>query len=220
VRELNRPQPDHDRVKNLVEKFKRLACLNGPFSWESSAAQRFDCYKKEVRARTEDCDPFDESTRGRLSTLCAMTVKVAMLFESARICMYDPQTIPSGPPLIIRENILELAIAHVEGCFQSGHLLADVANQKVIRESAEILLSSIRSEFGHQSKFKHPNDPNTIVLTKTQLTSKYAHNANRRGGFKVDDLYVRIIPYLIRTGDAKRLTKEGKKETYAFRVEN
>jgi hypothetical protein len=217
ARKLDHPQPDHDRVQKLVEKFKRLTHLKGSFSWDSSAKKRFDCYKEEVEARIKDCDPFDESTRGRLNTICTKTVKVAMLFESARICVHDPQTIPGGPPLIIRKDILELAIAHDKECFQAGQQLADVTNLKVIKESAETLLANIRSEF---VKFKHPYDPNAIVLTRTQLTNKYAHNPGRRSGYKVGDLYKQIIPYLIRTGDAKLLTKDGKKETYAFRVEN
>jgi hypothetical protein len=35
----------------------------------------------------------------------------------------------------------------------------------------------------------------------------------------VSDIYERLIPYLIEADEAKLLVKEGKKEIYAFRVE-
>jgi hypothetical protein len=56
-------------------------------------------------------------------------------------------------------------------------------------------------------------------LSKSQLTGKYA-NHGRRTGVRVDDVYLKQIPYLIRIGQAKALEKNGKLERYAFRVES
>jgi hypothetical protein len=61
----------------------------------------------------------------------------------------------------------------------------------------------------------------TIILSKTELTRRFAANGARRG-ITVDDLYLRLIliPHLIRVGQAKALPKNGKLERYAFRTEN
>jgi len=77
------------------------------------------------------------------------------------------------------------------------------------------LLASIRG--GNFTPCKE--DPASIIVTRTQLTREYAHNPKRRSGFTVEQLYERIIPYLIKSGDAQLIEKTGKKETYAFRVE-
>ena len=56
-----------------------------------------------------------------------------------------------------------------------------------------------------------------IVLSRTDLTNRFAKNGRR--GLTVDDLYLRLIPHLMRIGQAKALPEEGKLERYAFRVE-
>jgi hypothetical protein len=220
ARELDRPKPDRQWLAGLIRQFERLLFLKGEFAWEEATARRFDQYKKEVTLRLEAADPFDESTRGRLATLCTYALKVAMIFESASLC-YDsswmpanPEIIPTSPPLVLRPNTLELALSYVEECFNAAQSLGDVASQKVIREQAETLLASIRGDFQ-----PHPLDPDSILVTRSQLTRTYAHNPKRHSGFNVEELYGRIIPYLIRTRDAMLLQKVGKKETYAFRRE-
>jgi hypothetical protein len=220
ARELDRPKPDREWLGGLIRQFERLLFLKGEFAWDSATARRFDQYKKEVTIRLEATDPFDESTRGRLATLCTYALKVAMIFESACLCYdtswmpADPDIIPTSPPLILRPETLELALSYVEECFNAAQSLCDVASQKVIREQAETLLASIRGDFQ-----PHPLDPGSIVLSRSKLTRAYAHNPKRHSGFSVDELYERIIPYLIRSRDAMLLQKEGKKETYAFRCE-
>jgi hypothetical protein len=41
----------------------------------------------------------------------------------------------------------------------------------------------------------------------------------RGRGLRVQDIYLRLIPYLIGRGDAQALPKEGKLERWAFRPE-
>ena len=179
----------------------------------TGSGRTFRSIQKESAARRKAYDPFDEATQGRLATLCVYVLKIAMHFEAAIICRTD-YWMPKSPRLVFHLDTLQLAIAHVEGCFKSAQSLADVANKNVIREQAETLLAAIRGDFS-----VHPKDPGSIVTTRTQLTRTYAHNPKRRGGFTVDHLYGRIIPSLIACGDAILLTKEHKKERYAFRVE-
>jgi hypothetical protein len=83
VREIDRPKPDHKMVEELVEKFKRQTCLKGAFQWEPEAKERFDQFEKEIAARKKAHDLFDESTRGRLATMCVYVLKILMQFESA-----------------------------------------------------------------------------------------------------------------------------------------
>jgi hypothetical protein len=92
--------------------------------------------------------------------------------------------------------------------------LADVANQKIIREQAETLLENIRGDIK-----PHRNDPGSIVATGSELTRRYANNPRRKSGFTVDTIYKRIIPFLIRNGEAMLLSKVRKKEIYAFGAE-
>jgi hypothetical protein len=81
----------------------------------------------------------------------------------------------------------------------------------MIKADAEVLLAKIRIDFASRAR------NGAIVLTKTQLTSRYAHNGKR--GMSANDLYLRQIPHLIHAGQAKPLKKNGKLERYAFRVE-
>ena len=76
-----------------------------------------------------------------------------MIFEAASLC-HDSrwpygQTIPAKPSLILRKEALELAISYAQECFRVAQSLADVADQKVIREDAESLLASVRYNSGH-----------------------------------------------------------------------
>ena len=81
-----------------------------------------------------------------------------MIFEAASLC-HDSrwpygQTIPAKPSLILRKEALELAISYAQECFRVAQSLADVADQKVIREDAERLLASVCYNFR-----PHPEDP-------------------------------------------------------------
>ena len=84
-----------------------------------------------------------------------------MIFEAASLC-HDSrwpygQTIPAKPSLILRKEALELAISYAQECFRVTQSLADVADQKVIREDAESLLASVRYNSGHILKIPlHP----------------------------------------------------------------
>jgi hypothetical protein len=82
-----------------------------------------------------------------------------------------------------------------------------------IAEQARFCVAYLRTKFrrGRVQRFYHPY-PNP---DHRQLCY-----ASRHRDSPVTYIYDRLIPYLIRIGEAKLLAKEGKKETYAFRVEN
>ena len=106
---------------------------------------------------------------------------------------------------------LQLAIDHVEACLKAASSLDQVANRKSIAEQAQILIAYIRTHFRANAR------NGSIILTRTQITDSYAHNASLHSDSPVSYIYEQLIPWLIRIGDAKLVAKEGKKETYAFR---
>jgi hypothetical protein len=220
ARDLDRPVPDEKIVHGLVKQFSLLAYLRGAFSWTKQSEKLFDDYKATIDARIRACDILDDRTRGRLRTACAWVAKIAMIFEAGILCYdatwmpTDPEIVPSSPPLVFHHDTLHLAIDHVEECLKAATLLDSVANRKSIAEQAEILLTYIRTRFRGLTK------DGSIILDRTQITHSFAHNAARRSDSPISDIYERFIPYLIRTGDAKLLIKEGKKETYAFRADD
>ena len=57
------------------------------------------------------------------------------------------------------------------------------------------------------------------MLTRTDLTSEYAHHSGRKGALKPDDLYLRLIPDLIHRGKAKEVPRPGKQSAFAFKME-
>jgi hypothetical protein len=220
VRVLDRPVPSEETVNGLVKQFSLLTYLRGVFSWTKESEKLFDDYKAKIDARIRACDILDDRTRGRLRTACAWVAKIAMIFEAGVLCYdakwmpADPEIVPDkSPPLVFHHDTLQLAIDHVEECLKAASLLDSVVNRKSIAEQAEVLLTYLRTRFG---KLAHEG---SIVLTRTQITDTYAHNASRRSDSPISDIYDRFIPYLIRIGEAQLLTKEGKKEIYAFRAD-
>ncbi len=125
----------------------------------------------------------------------------------------DPEILPTSPPLVLHHEMLQLAIEHVEECLKGAALLDSVANRQSIIERAEVFLAYVRTQFRSLAK------NGSVILNRTQITHSYAHNANRRSDSPVSDIYERLIPYLIRTGEAQLVAKERKKEIYAFRAE-
>jgi hypothetical protein len=219
VRNLPRPIPDEKTVNGLVKQFSLLTHLRGSFSFTEESGKLFDDFKAKIETRIRACDIMDDRTRGRLRIAPAWVAKVAMIFEAGVLCydakwrLSDPEIVPDSPPLVIHEDILQLAIDHVEECLKAAALLDSVANRQSIAEQAQVLLAYLRSRFGGLA------EKGSIILNRTQITRSFAHNAARRSDSPVSDIYERLIPYLIRIGEAKLLIKDGKKEIYAFRVE-
>jgi Protein of unknown function (DUF3987) len=219
ARQLHRPHPNDEWLHGLARQFSLVSYLRGPFNWTPEAETLFDRFKDAIDERIRACDILDDQTRGRLTTACAWVLKIAMIFEAACLCFdarwmpRDPQIVPDSPELHLRTEMLQLAIDHVEACLSAASSLDQVANRKGIAEQAQIFLAYIRSRFSGDAR------DGSIFLTRTQITDSYAHNASRRSDSPVSDIYNRLIPYLIRTGDARLVAKEGKKEIYAFRVE-
>jgi hypothetical protein len=153
VRKLKRPQPDREAVGGLIKQFSLLTHLRGAFSWTAESEKLFDDYTDAIDERIKACSILDDRTRGRLTTASAWVAKVAMIFEAARLCYdaswmpRDPEIVPTSPALVIRPEILQLAIDHVESCLKAASGLDQVANRQSIAEQAQMLLAYLRTKF-------------------------------------------------------------------------
>jgi hypothetical protein len=174
-------------------------------------------FKNAIDERIRASDILDDRTRGRLTTACAWALKIAMIFEAACLCYdvssmpLDPQIIPDSQKLLLGTEALQLAIDHVKACLKAASSLDQVANRKSIAEQAQILIAHLRTRFGANAR------NGAIILTRTQITDSYTHNAKRHSDSPVSYIYDQLISWLIRIGHAKLVAKEGKKETSAFR---
>ena len=212
AREIKRPSPDETIFGALVQQFSLLTRLKGKFEWTEEAGKIFDHYCETNRKEIQDCDILDEARRSRLTSARGFVAKIAMIYECATIC-WGFNWGKGSPNLLLGVQNLELAIRHVDACLKAAASLDTISNRGKIAEEAKRLLGHIRRDFHQKLKGE------CIILTKSEITSTYAHHASRIGGSKVDNIYQQQIPYLISIGLAKLLQKEGKKTTYAFRME-
>jgi hypothetical protein len=193
-------------LQKLVEVFLRLGKLAGPFTFSRQARELLEKFQYDNRARLNQTDSLEEALRSRLSSAPTQTFKVAMIFEACRSASSRSSS------LEIQAPTLRLAIDHVEECLRAAASLDLIAHRIYIANDAEWLLAHIRLDFRTKAK------NGSIILSRTDLTSKYANHGSR--GLSVNDLYQRLVPYLIERRQAKALPKEGKLERYAFRTQD
>ena len=134
-----------------------------------------------------------------------------MLFEAS---LWAEQQQSSPAQLSVRA--LEAAIAHVESHLKFSAKLDRYSHRKVIEEQADRLIEQTRVLYG---RYQWPCKDGSIYCTRTNLTATFAHNSQRFGSLTTDDLYLRIIPRLIDRNEARLVSKAGKREMYAFRLE-
>jgi len=103
----------------------------------------------------------------------------------------------------------------VNHCLRTATQLDGLAERANIATSSEALLARVRRDFSSPEYISGGR----ITLTKTQLTAKYASQPNRPHSWKPDDLYLKLIPDLIRRGLARLEGQQGKKVWYSFTVE-
>jgi len=201
------PKPDYTRLATIADSFAKLGKLSGVFTLSPSAQATFEGYQKINRELIGNSDSFNEALLSRLSSAPVGVLKIAMNFEACR-------SVKNGSnSLQIQAETMQLAIEHIEECLKASAGLESVAHRLYIKNDAEVLLAKVRVDFRTQAK------NGSIILSKSQLTGKYA-NHGRRLGVTVDDIYLKQIPYLIRIGQAKALAKNGKLERYAFRLDS
>jgi hypothetical protein len=107
---------------------------------------------------------------------------------------------------------LETAIGFVDEHLRAAAFLDQHGVRKAAQEQAEVVLATVRRDFGAQR-------PDTIYITRTDLTRKLCPNTRRHVAMTVEDLYLRVLPELERQDEVTRVVKRGKFEVHAFRTE-
>lgn len=164
-------------------------------------------YQKRNRASLNDVGSDNESLSARLATTPTNVLKVAMIFEA---CIAISAS--RGMPQFFSLDALETAARYVEAHMQGAEFIDRYGVRKVIEERAEVVLATVRRKF-------NATPPDTIYVTRSDLTRQFCMHTGRRGAMTPEELYLKIIPELERQGEATRVVKQGRFEIYAFRTE-
>jgi hypothetical protein len=208
------PRRDYSELDALAQGFRELEKVSGEMNFSTRADLIWDGYQKANRYEKNQTDSLLDAKQSRLSSAPIQVLKLAMIFEATRWAKNanSPLFGPGGAWRgIIEERTLNDAIEHIKGCLEAAEFLDSIANRAEIAREAEILLAHVRRDFLPYGDF--------ILVTRTDLTRRYCAHSGRRGSWKPDDLYLRLVPYLQRRGEGGRIEQLGKQEWFAFRAE-
>jgi hypothetical protein len=202
------PRNDPAVLRAHATAFRRCLEIEGEMHFTAEAEERWLEYQTANRAGMDDANPLAEDFISRLASAPAQVLSVAMIFAAA-------QWAKRGGDWLGRLSLeaLEGAIAHVDGCLEAAQWLDSIANRASIGEDAEVLLARIVRDFAISRRGE------TIYAVRRDLTRAYCHDSSRRGALRPHDLYNRLIPALMGQNKARLVVKDGKREVYAFRVE-
>ena len=203
------PRSDPDRVEVIREALRRLVRLEGVECSLSAEAEKIWVNNHKnitglLRKAKSDED------RSRLNSQPNQAMRVAMLFAAAKWCL-EGYSVWSGE---ISADTLEEAIRYVDHCHASARHLDVIANREEIADQAEVLLAHLGERFAGRVR------DGVLTVTKSDLYRKFINTPKRPGGMTPADLYDRIIPQLESTGNAWVESREGKKLTYGFRLDD
>ncbi|MGO8930721.1 MAG: DUF3987 domain-containing protein [Limisphaerales bacterium] len=201
------PPCKNAEFERLAGMFRELCKLEAACRFSKRALAVWERYQQQNRDLL--CRTGKDDVSARLNGAPRAVQKIAMLFEAA--CSVGQHQKWDGT---IRVETLELAIEHIDHCLQTAAKLDALANREATAVSAESLLARIRRDFGSTQR------DGWIVLTKSELTAKYAPHPDRPHAWTPADLYERLIPALIQNGLARLGGKEGKKVSYEFSCED
>jgi hypothetical protein len=192
----------------VLEAFRPLAELEGEMELTNSARVLWndlqDRNRVEIRA-IHDIDTASEAYGSALAEEQSKTLKLAMIFEACRWAADPTQSFGT-----IRRDTLELAAAHGRYCLAAGRALDAIGRRSEIRDHADAILAKIRTDWAGGAR------DGWIELSRTQLTSRFASNPERKGALTPARLYNEILPDLIKRGLARELPQAGKWRLYRF----
>jgi len=202
------PELDGAEYEAMAGAFRPLADLEGELTLTRSARALWndlqDRNREEIRA-IHDIDHAAEAYGSALAEEQSKTLKLAMIFEACRWAADTTQSFGA-----IRRDTLELAAAHGRYCLAAGRALDAIGNRAEIRDKADAILAKIRTNWASAAS------GGWIELTRTQLTSRYASNPDRKGALTPARLYTEILPDLIKRRLARELPREGRWRPYQF----
>lgn len=209
-----------DFVPKLAVGFSIFKELEGTFADLRSDPALFKAWceiQDDNRERESAQNGFSSSGESALTVLAevpAKTLKFAMLFEIAR--QAKSRGCAANFDWRIRPDTLRMAYAHARAGIEAFGVIQTIGERAEIRDAADGILATIRTEF---AALFNPH-AGAIILTKSQLTARFAANTGRRNARTTEDLYHKILPDLIRRGLAADLGKSGNLHRYAFPIES
>jgi hypothetical protein len=205
-------RPQVNDLGPIVEPFRPLLKYTGEIDFDAEATRIWKDFQYDNRERRDELDATQESQASRLSSSPMQTLSVAMIF-AACVAAYEQRV-----PRLITGQILLKAIELVEHSLKGAELLESISERATIHQNAEVLLARIKVDF--LQVVYDASGVKIIKLSRSQITGKYAHNSGRAGAWTPQDIFLKFIPALIDQNLARLVEKDGKKETYAFRIED
>ena len=196
---------EDQRIKTLFKQLIHARPVVCQFS--SDALTQWSAIQTGVHSRSEEIDggsPEGEAILSRLNSQPIQILKVAMCFQACRAAKTG--AVWTGD---LDADVLVAAQRHVELCHESTGYMDTVGSRAEVREQAAVIYGRIEHDY------KSHAQAGTIILSKSDLTSKFCHH-DRRGALRPQELYGRIIPELIRQGRVVELPRVGKLQTYRF----
>ena len=201
---------NYHNMDQLIDSLGPLRELQGEMRLSTAARKRWDPIQIENRSQLNALPSMVNETLGNaLASYPIKILKTAMLFE---VCRWAKD--PTHNWQTIQPETIELAAQHQTSCLRAQAKLDTIAARAEIQNEGDAILAQIR---GGRCGPAEPDG--NFLLTRTQLTLKFACHPGRYGAMTPMRLFTTIIPDLIRRGFAVLACKQGKKEIYAFRYE-
>jgi hypothetical protein len=201
--------PESKSIIDLAHTFAPVLGFNGPIRMPRNGPvwAFWSNYQRQNSALLNQTGLDNDALSARLATTPTSMLKVAMIFEA---CIAAHRKLKNIPEVFSLES-LQPAADYVDAHMKAAEFIDQHGLRKVAQELGEVVLAIVHSDF-------LPQRPDTIYVTRSQLTRRFCPNTRRQGAMTTDDLYQQIIPELERQGEVRRVVKEGRLEVYAFRV--
>ncbi len=212
ARIIHWPAENPDEKNALITGLQPLVALSGEMELSADAMELWKAIQDDNRARIKNVHGFDQAAEALGTTLSESPSKIlkrAMLFE---ICRW--LTDSRRDWTTIQADTLQISANHEAFCIHSSTVLDTIGMRAEVRNEADILLAKIRTDFTNKIT------DGWISLTRSDITSKFASHSNRPSALTPDRIYLHIIPDLSKRGLAKQESKSGKREVFAFAMED
>ena len=168
--------------------------------FSSQAERLWIDYQQDNRQRKLEADTLNDAECSRLASEPMQTLSIAMIFQA---CVCAKQRSPLSS---ISSEVLSCAIHHMTHNLESARYLDSIADRESVRGSAEILLAKIRKDLKDRAR------DGTILLTRSDITARYAPHSARQGAWTPNDIFLKFLTGLIRQGETKLYEKNGETE--------
>jgi hypothetical protein len=199
---------DHPTRYDLKQAAAYLGLLetfdSGALVFACAAEKLWVDFLHDNGARIAGIDAKKEAELSRLDNAPWQTLSIAMIFQAC-VCAKQAMELQ-----LISEEVLRLAIDHVDASLEAANFLDTIADRESIVGNAAILLAKIRKDFPDRSR------QGWILLRRSEITARYAPHPGRAGAWTAKDIFLELIAALVRQGEARLYEKRGKREIYAF----